>query len=173
MTIKTKEGDILGSYSEFLNMGGEENGSISISEASIPMLKKEIKRRQQILPFIDYANLVIERGKSRNIEIDNERLIFELHYDVLRRPEMFFGYKVSALGLEEIMEEDQKISQGIIPPRNKNEGRIIWTDRLVIYKRKELLVAPYATDGSPEVRERSISDLLDKIDIRLKNNVLF
>jgi hypothetical protein len=160
MPIKQEKnnGRRVGYFYEIRKRAEPSTGQVNQLETDI--LKEEISKREKVVPFVRVADEIVARGKEQGIEIGGRRLVYELNHDVLGRPEMFLGVNTSSLPLGEILKEDARITRGKIPPRQ--EPRIVWTDRLVVFEGKKR-VAPYHSSGTVEEMEAEIKKLLKKI----------
>lgn len=131
MSIETKGGGRLGLYTELVDQINPNRVGL-VSEIPLEVLRLEIHRREEELPFIRLVGQIIASAESKGMKISQERMVYELLHDCLGRPEMFVGYNVSDLTLEQILEEDEKIEHGQIP-RTEAKHRIVWSERFVIY----------------------------------------
>lgn len=160
MPIKQEKnnGRRIGYFNEIRRQARPLTGEVG--QLEIDVLKEEISRREKVVPFVKVADEIVARGREQGVEISGRRLVYDLKHDVLGRPEMFLGVNTSSLPLGEVLKEDARIMRGQIPPRQ--EPRIVWTDRLVVFEGKKR-VAPYHSSGTSEEMEAEIEKLLKKV----------
>lgn len=160
MSIENKYGDLFGQFAE-LAASAEPNREWPVSEIPLKVLKSEIRRRKKELPFIKLVEQIIATAESKEVVISRERLVYELHHDVLGRPEMFIGYNISNLTLEQILEEDEKIRKGQLPPRTEDQRRAVWSERFVISDSSGKMMV-YASH--PDKLQFFVDEFVERID---------
>jgi len=127
----------LGTYLEFKNRVETAHRGF-ISRVPLENLKAEIFTREKELPFIQLVEQVMESAKAKGVEISPEKVIYDMRWDVLGRPELFIGYNSLNLSLEQILgddgilDTDKKIGDGQWPGQTEAEDAIVWSGRFVI-----------------------------------------
>lgn len=132
-----------------------------VSDISLDTLKTEVRRREEVLPFVRLVDQIVARAEGKGAALSRERLVYELSYDSLDRPEMFIGYNLSDLTTTQILEEDEKIRTGKLPLREKDGGRVEWSQRFVIYD--PCVVRPYHGDETPESLQHSVDEFAGRL----------